>query len=152
MGSCACPRCLTPKSLFDNLGLLKDMKNRITNLRAYAMTNVTKAREFIYKSGNTVDGLKVERTLGDGSWVPTVVSTSSPLHFYRLRSTTRRISLSESSVRLASTHSKCLSLILCTSVNLAPGRHFSPTLSDSSMLFRMEISLSRPSTKGTRSW
>ncbi|KIK34408.1 hypothetical protein CY34DRAFT_55792, partial [Suillus luteus UH-Slu-Lm8-n1] len=28
MGSCACPRCLTPKSLFSSLGLLEDMKSR----------------------------------------------------------------------------------------------------------------------------
>ncbi|KAG2737572.1 hypothetical protein P692DRAFT_201672840, partial [Suillus brevipes Sb2] len=33
MGSCACPRCLTPKSRFSDLGLVKDMKSRIINLR-----------------------------------------------------------------------------------------------------------------------
>jgi hypothetical protein len=36
------------------------------------MMNVVKAREFIYTSGNTVDGAKIEHTLGQGSWVPTL--------------------------------------------------------------------------------
>jgi hypothetical protein len=35
---------------------------------------VNKAREFIYREGNTVDGSKVQAILGEGSWVPTVVS------------------------------------------------------------------------------
>jgi hypothetical protein len=78
MGLCACPRCLTPKSLFGSLGLLQDMKSRMTNLRVYAMSKVLQAREFIYKGGNTVDGLKVEHTLGEGSWIPTMASASSP--------------------------------------------------------------------------
>ncbi|KIK34857.1 hypothetical protein CY34DRAFT_17433 [Suillus luteus UH-Slu-Lm8-n1] len=68
MGLCPCPRCLTPKRLFNVLGLARDMRRRITNLRAYVMTNVIKAREFIYTSGNTVDGAKVDHTLGEGSW------------------------------------------------------------------------------------
>lgn len=63
--------------MFSFLGTLTDMRNRIKNLREYAMMNVVKAREFIYQSGNTVDGSKVERTLGDGSWVPTIVSANS---------------------------------------------------------------------------
>jgi hypothetical protein len=32
------------------------------------------ARSFIYSGGNTVNGSKVQATLGEGSWVPTVVS------------------------------------------------------------------------------
>ncbi|KAG2335975.1 hypothetical protein BDR05DRAFT_1006282 [Suillus weaverae] len=35
------------------------------------MHKVTKARDFI-SSGHTVDGTKVENTLGEGSWVPTL--------------------------------------------------------------------------------
>jgi hypothetical protein len=45
------------------------------NLRVYAENNIVKAREYIYNSGNTVDGTKVEQTLGNGSWVPVLVST-----------------------------------------------------------------------------
>ncbi|KAG1789842.1 uncharacterized protein HD556DRAFT_1446632 [Suillus plorans] len=55
MGSCPCPRCLTPKSMFASLGLLKDMKSRTNNFRVYVETNIIKAREYIYKLGNTVD-------------------------------------------------------------------------------------------------
>jgi hypothetical protein len=35
---------------------------------------VIKACELIYREGNTVDGLKAQATLGEGSWVPTIVS------------------------------------------------------------------------------
>ncbi|KAG1770346.1 hypothetical protein EV702DRAFT_1202394 [Suillus placidus] len=70
MGLCPCPCCLIPKNIFSSLGLVKDMKNRIKDLRVYVETNVVKAREYIYKWGNTVDSVKVEETLGEGSWVP----------------------------------------------------------------------------------
>ncbi|KAG2054020.1 hypothetical protein BDR06DRAFT_982558 [Suillus hirtellus] len=63
MGLCACPCCLTPKSLFSSLSLLWDMKSHVVNLQA---------REFIYKCRNTVDGSKVKQTLGEGLWVPTM--------------------------------------------------------------------------------
>jgi hypothetical protein len=74
MGSCPCPRCLMPKASFDLVGLFRDMQDRVTNLRTYCLENVMKARGFIYKSGNTVNGSKVQTTVGEGSWVPTVVS------------------------------------------------------------------------------
>jgi hypothetical protein len=81
MGLCPCPRCLTPKSFFSFLGLARDMKNRMDNVRVYVMAKVVKAREFIH-SGNTVDGVKVEHSLGEGSWVPVLVSTTTSLRFY----------------------------------------------------------------------
>jgi hypothetical protein len=76
MGSCPCPRCLMPKGLFSSLGLVKDMKSRLTNLRVYAMVKVVKARELIYQWGNTVDSAKVEDALREGSWVPILVSAT----------------------------------------------------------------------------
>ncbi|KAG2744713.1 hypothetical protein P692DRAFT_201721484, partial [Suillus brevipes Sb2] len=77
MGSCPCPRCLVPKASFDLLGLARDMRDRFANLRAYSLARVTAAREFIYTGGNTVDGSKVQTALGEGSWVPTMVSRLS---------------------------------------------------------------------------
>jgi hypothetical protein len=76
MGSCPCPRCLMPKGMFSYLGIARDMKFRFQHLRVYVTTQVVKAREFIYAYGNTVDGAKVEDTLGEGSWVPVLVSTT----------------------------------------------------------------------------
>jgi len=76
MGSCPCPRCLIPKTSFGLLGLFRDMRDRLASLRIYCLPRVTKAREFIYRWGNTVDGSKVQATLGEGSWVPTVVRVS----------------------------------------------------------------------------
>jgi len=55
------------------------MKNCINNLRVYVSTNIVRAREYIYKSGNTVDGMKVEEMLGEGSWVPVLVSVNRSL-------------------------------------------------------------------------
>lgn len=78
MGLCPCPRCLTPKSFFSFLGLPRDMKRRMTNVRSYVMARVVEAREFIH-SGSTVDGVKVEHSLGEGSWVPVLVSTTTYL-------------------------------------------------------------------------
>jgi hypothetical protein len=73
MGACPCPRCLIPKASFDLLGLYRDMRDRVTSLRTYSLAKVTEAREYIYRWGNTVDGSKVQTTLGQGSWVPTMV-------------------------------------------------------------------------------
>jgi hypothetical protein len=53
----------------------------MANLRVYVLTKVLKAREFIYKCGNTVDGSKVEQILGEGSWVPTIVSSIGSSQF-----------------------------------------------------------------------
>jgi hypothetical protein len=50
------------------------MRDRVATLRAYFLGKVTRARELIYASGNTVDGSKVQGILREGSWVPTVVS------------------------------------------------------------------------------
>ncbi|KIK31508.1 hypothetical protein CY34DRAFT_33015, partial [Suillus luteus UH-Slu-Lm8-n1] len=72
MGACPCPRCLMPKTSFDLLGLLIDMRDRLANVRTYCLAKVIDARGIIYGEGNTVDGSKVQATLGEGSWVPTV--------------------------------------------------------------------------------
>lgn len=82
MGLCPCPRCLTPKNSFSSLGLVRDMKSRLTNLRVYTMAKVIQARDFIYRYGNTVDGVKVEHTLGEGSWVPILVRQIVFILFY----------------------------------------------------------------------
>jgi hypothetical protein len=74
MGSCPCPRCLIPKTSFDLLGLFGDMRDHLVKVQTYCLAEVIKARGFIYKFGNMVDGSKVWMALGEGSWVPTVVS------------------------------------------------------------------------------
>ncbi|KAG2032650.1 hypothetical protein BDR03DRAFT_935890 [Suillus americanus] len=88
MGSCPCPRCLIPKTSFDLLGLFGDMRDRLVKVRTYCLAEVIKARRFIYKFGNTVDGSKVRTALGEGSWVPTVnafAETLGPLGFDTFR-------------------------------------------------------------------
>jgi hypothetical protein len=63
-----------PKARFDFLGLVKDMRDRVAELRTYCLERIISARQFIYMSGYTVDGSKVQASLREGSWVPTVVS------------------------------------------------------------------------------
>jgi hypothetical protein len=43
MGLCPCLRCLTQKSMFAYLGLLKDMKSRLNNLQVYVETYIIMA-------------------------------------------------------------------------------------------------------------
>ncbi|KAG1775822.1 hypothetical protein EV702DRAFT_1199039 [Suillus placidus] len=72
-----------PKVLFDLLGLFKDMRDRVATFRTYCLERIIKARGFIYR-GNTVNGSKVQATVGEGSWVLTVntfVERLGPLGF-----------------------------------------------------------------------
>lgn len=122
MGLCPCPRCLTPKGLFNCLGLVRDMKSRMNTLRVYAVANVIKAREFIFTLGNTVDGAKVEDALGEGSWVAILVRT---VFLTRLRLTYTsacRIDLLTSLDHLALTHFVCWLSTSCTNANWVHGR------------------------------
>jgi hypothetical protein len=116
MGLCPCPRCLTPKSMFSSLGLAGDMKRRLINLRSYTMTKIVQARNFIYGCGNTVDGVKVEYSLGEGSWVPIIVSETVFLPS-SAHTSNYRINLPRSLDLSASIRFGCSSLTLCTSVN-----------------------------------
>jgi hypothetical protein len=43
------------------------MKSHINNLQVYFTTNVVRAPEYIYQWGNTVDSVKVDEMLGEGS-------------------------------------------------------------------------------------
>jgi hypothetical protein len=52
------------------------------NLQVYIMAKVVKAREFI-SSGSTVDGAKVDDSLGEGSWLPVLVCVATFLQFYK---------------------------------------------------------------------
>jgi hypothetical protein len=80
MGLCPCPQCLIPKKSFSFLGLAEDMNSQMTNSRVYVMAKVMKAREFI-SSGSTVNGAKVNDSLGEGSRVPVLVCAATFLHF-----------------------------------------------------------------------
>lgn len=64
------------------MGLFKDIQGRVANLRTYCLDSVTRAHGFIYGSGHTVNGSKVQATLGEGSWVPTMVSAFE-INFFR---------------------------------------------------------------------
>ncbi|KAG2037991.1 hypothetical protein BDR03DRAFT_933797 [Suillus americanus] len=83
-GTCPCPRCLTPKSMFNRVGFLHDISQRMNRLRTYFTEKVSKARNAIYMRGAPIKGALVESLLKDVSLVPTVnsfVDHLSPLGF-----------------------------------------------------------------------
>ncbi|KAG2135061.1 hypothetical protein BD769DRAFT_1665020 [Suillus cothurnatus] len=55
---------------FGNLS--KDMQDRLANLRTYSLAGVAVACNFIYTYGSTVDSLRVQTALGEGSWLLTM--------------------------------------------------------------------------------
>ncbi|KAG2057222.1 hypothetical protein BDR06DRAFT_969433 [Suillus hirtellus] len=50
--------------------LLKDMKSHVTNIQIYILAKIIKAQEYIYNGGKTMDSIKVNKMLREGSWVP----------------------------------------------------------------------------------
>ncbi|KJA18100.1 hypothetical protein HYPSUDRAFT_145489 [Hypholoma sublateritium FD-334 SS-4] len=74
MGSCPCPRCLTPKDLLNQLGTGRDKNQRATLSRVDDLQHRVKiscARDIIYIQNRTVNSLFVENILKPESLVPT---------------------------------------------------------------------------------
>ncbi|KAF8835227.1 hypothetical protein BDN67DRAFT_1015721 [Paxillus ammoniavirescens] len=62
-GDCPCPHCLLPKSQFHRLGLLSDISARLTKVHRYLQTQITAARDAIYKLGAPIKGADPEQNL-----------------------------------------------------------------------------------------
>lgn len=82
MGSCPCPRCLTPKDLLDQLGTGRDKNRRarlarIDNLQY--RVKVSSARDVIYNQNCAVNSRFVDNILKPESLVPTEVRSILPL-------------------------------------------------------------------------
>jgi hypothetical protein len=72
-----CPRCLTPKAEFPNLGLSEDWRRRLTFKRVDDQARndlVTKARSVIFTDGRAVNSKRVELLVKPSSYVPTTAS------------------------------------------------------------------------------
>ena len=67
---------MVPKLKFGSLGLVSDMKARLSQLRTYFRNKVASAREAIYNLSIPVKGAAVERLLKEHSLVPTLVSVN----------------------------------------------------------------------------
>ena len=81
LGRCPCPRCLIPLDRVANMGMPRDMKQRITLARVDDVkrrNRVEAAREAIYVKNYGVDSQPVKNLLQEDSLVPTVVWVSSP--------------------------------------------------------------------------
>jgi hypothetical protein len=73
-GLCPCPRCLIPLSRFQNLGMIRDMKQRETLARVDEKHTIDVAREIIYQKKFAVDSKYVKNLLKGRSLAPTAVS------------------------------------------------------------------------------
>ncbi|KAL0569737.1 hypothetical protein V5O48_012225 [Marasmius crinis-equi] len=71
-GLCPCPRCLTPKASFWQMGMKLDTRFRLQNLRRYLLRTVLIARKYIYQFAYPIKGKHVEDLLKGISAVPTV--------------------------------------------------------------------------------
>jgi hypothetical protein len=81
-GNCPCPRCLVPKSRFQNLGSKRDMTQRTSLARVHdgsQKAKISSARDIIYKQGYAVDGQAVDAVLKEESWHPNSVRYHAPV-------------------------------------------------------------------------
>jgi len=63
-----------PKTHLDRMGWISDSRFRISEIRCYFYEKVQAARDFIYRAGNAVAGVRVNDLLKSTSSVPTIVS------------------------------------------------------------------------------
>jgi hypothetical protein len=76
-GYCPCPRCLIPLERVQNMGMARDMRQRITLARVdddVRRRKVGVARDIIYGKNYAVDSAPVEAILKEESLVPSSVS------------------------------------------------------------------------------
>jgi len=111
-----CPRCLLPKSSFNHLGLLSDLKERLSHAQTYLRKVICDARRKIYELGKPIKGTAVEGILKDKSLVPTLVRQCLPFHVCSLNCCIRMPLLSVL-LHLALTYSLPLWWISCMSSN-----------------------------------
>jgi len=78
-GNCPCPRCLIPLKRVQNLGQIRDRKERRSLARVdddSRRHQVDLARGLIYEKGYVVNSVLVERILKNQSLTPTVVGAN----------------------------------------------------------------------------
>ncbi|KAF9501634.1 hypothetical protein BDN71DRAFT_1584712 [Pleurotus eryngii] len=71
-GLCPCPCCLVPKTLFYRMGLVADIKLRLSKARQFMVCLVLSAREFIYSLAKPIGGVAVNKLLKSILAVPTM--------------------------------------------------------------------------------
>ncbi|KAF5393789.1 hypothetical protein D9757_000388 [Collybiopsis confluens] len=72
LGSCPCPRCLQPKTVLDQMGMIRDMALRLNEPRVFLLEKVKQARQWIYERAYGIKSAAVERLLHPTSSVPTM--------------------------------------------------------------------------------
>lgn len=122
-GKCPCPRCLIPLTRVHNLGMARDMSQRLTLARVddnHHQNLIATARGLIYEKNYAVDSTAVENLLKEHSLVPTTVCVNQSEIFVLIIMHTRtpsRIGYHP----LDWTGMRCSSSISCMNLNLAAG-------------------------------
>ena len=89
LGCCPCPRCLIPLDRVPNMGMCRDMAQRMSLARVdnpERRSRIKAAREIIYVKDYKTDSKAVEDLLRQDSLVPTAVSVYLAMSLLMLRS------------------------------------------------------------------
>jgi hypothetical protein len=87
LGQRPCPRCLVKKTNIYMMGMVLDMKHRVTQERTDSLRQqqrVEEARKLIFELGAPVDGSHVKVILNEESYVPIRVSAAIYLSMFTL--------------------------------------------------------------------
>src|SRR5271168_2116328 len=77
LGLCPCPRCLIPMVRVPNMGMSRDLAQRVSLVRVDDVdrrARVQAARTAIYENNHLVNGAAIKRLLDRDSLVPSIVS------------------------------------------------------------------------------
>jgi len=127
---CPCPRCLIPLSRVHNLGMARDMMQRVTMPRTDDLqrrSRISSARDIIYEKNLQVDSSAVKELLKEFSWVPnTVCDIYFIIQFKETNDVDRTLSVRDC-LLLGSVFFKHCFQMRCTKLNWAVGEPFSFT-------------------------
>jgi hypothetical protein len=87
LGQRPCPRCLVKKTDIHMMGMVLDMRRRVTQERTDSLRRqqrVEEARKLIFELGAPVDGSRVKAILNEESYVPIRVSAAICLSMFIL--------------------------------------------------------------------
>ncbi|KAG2029512.1 hypothetical protein BDR03DRAFT_1018277 [Suillus americanus] len=87
LGQRPCPRCLVKKTDIHMMGMVLDMRRRVTQERTDSLRRrqrVEEARKLIFELGAPVDGSRVKAILNEESYVPIRVSAAICLSMFAL--------------------------------------------------------------------
>lgn len=127
---CPCPRCLIPLNRVHNLGMARDMTQRVTMPRvddSQRRSRISSARALIYEKNLQVNSAAVKELLRELSWVPSLVYHRCFIVKYKQTKRVDRTLSVRGYLLLGSAYSGHCFRMRCTKWNWAVGEPFSFT-------------------------